>query len=360
MKTENEVIERYLKNIVPPECESPGHQGRLRAELLARVKRQQAGGMLRGHWKTAALVLGLLAAAAVAAEVAVQVYRFHFEGRVADGGYLFLAESPKGATMTVVGDYGKELDAAGLEQKGQDLDEVARLRQQNARQLVSVAEWTVNGQPQDRAFRYKYQLPGGRTELMNEGEWSSGSAQEQQQGAQQVEEARLQGRGEIIGVDDTELDGQVRRTLWRRYVLADGRVFDRAEGDPEAARPAKDLTAVQLIELFGLVSDKQGTSLARFEAAVHGRTFRFEKYAYRLADGTAVTYAEGQPPGRKVKLTKSDQVELSKLRQAGAGEPLAGYTAEIRGRMCLFKPMKYVLSDGTEVVWAEGQPMAAK
>ncbi len=73
-----------------------------------------------------------------------------------------------------------------------------------------------------------------------------------------------------------------------------------------------------------------------------------------------MTYAEGAPQGRKVKLTKPDQAELSKLRQAAAGEPLAEYRAEIQGETFRFKPVKYVLSDGTEVVWAEGRPMAAK
>ena len=163
MKTENQVVESFLKNIVPPECESAGHQGRLRAELLARVERRQAGGVLRGHWKTAVLVLGLLAIAAAAAEVAVQVYRYHFEGRgPIEGTYVFSTGPGESAML---GDGGKEWDAAGIEQKRKDLEEMALLRQQNARQLVSAEDTTVNGHPQGRMFTYKYQLSGGRTEI---------------------------------------------------------------------------------------------------------------------------------------------------------------------------------------------------
>ena len=90
------------------------------------------------------------------------------------------------------------------------------------------------------------------------------------------------------------------------------------------------------------------------------RRSAFEKSAYRLADGTAVTYAEGKPQGQKVELTAADWAELNKLRQAGAGEPMAEYTAEVNGQTVLFKPMKYVLSDGTEVVQAPGQPVAVR
>jgi len=255
---------------------------------------------------------------------------------------------------------GKELDAAGIEQKRKDLEEIALLRQQNARELLSVMDTTVNGHPQGRSFTYKYQLSGGRTEVVGDSEATSGSAQEQQQFEQQSEEARLQGRREITKVMDTELDGQVDRTLICRYVLADGRVGTGGEADPDVASPTKYLTHAQQIELLRLKSEKKGTSLGRFEAAVCGQTFTFEKYAYQLADGTAVTYAEGEPKGEKVDLTAADWAELNKLRQSAAGEPLAEYTAELNGQTLLFKPMRYVLSDGTEVVQAPAQPVAVR
>ena len=179
MKTENEGVERYLQNIILPECEAAGHQGRLRAELLARVERRQAGGVLPGRWKTAMLVLGLLAAAAAATEVAVQVHRYYFEGRSGDDVYVFSTAQvgyrtyvdPQGVSHrraiseSVMVGGGKELDAAGIEQKRKDLEEIALLRQQDARELLSVMDTTVNGHAQGRHFTYKYQLSGGRTEV---------------------------------------------------------------------------------------------------------------------------------------------------------------------------------------------------
>ena len=374
MKTENEGVETYLQNIVPPECESAGHQDRLRAELLARVERRQAGGVLRGPWKTAVLVLGLVAVAAAATEVAVQVHRYYFEGRSGNDVYVFSTAQvayrtyvdPQGVShqraiseSVMVG--GKELDAAGIEQKRKDLEEITLLRQQNTRrQLESVTDTTVNGHPLGRYFTYKYQLSGGRTETTAESAETSGSAQEQRQFEQQLEEARLQGRREVTKVTDTDLNGQVSRTLICRYKLADGRVATGDGVDPDLARPTKYLTHAQQIELLGLVRQKQGTSLGRFDAAVCGQTFTFEKSAYQLADGTAVTYAEGEPKGEKVDLEAADWAELNKLRQAGAGEPLVEYTDEVNGQTLRFKPVKYVLSDGTEVVWASGQPLAGR
>jgi len=368
MKTENEVVETYLQNIVPPECESAGHQGRLRAELLARVERRQAGGMLRGYWKTAVLVLGLLAIAAAATEVAVQVHHYYFGGHLGDRTYLFSTFDSQGVshpddagTMTVIGD-GKEWDAAQIEQKRKDLEEVALLRQKNAGQLVLVSDMTVNGHPLGRVFTYTYQLASGRTETAGEsyapGEPAPSPAQEQQQ----LEEAQRQGRREVIGVRDIERNGQVNRTLTCRYVLADGRVVIRGAFDPDSAPAAKVLTPPQQMELVRLVWAKQGTNLGRFEATVDGQTFTFEKCGYRLSDGTVVTDAEGEPQGPKVSLSAfdADTAEFAKLRQAGAGEPLAEYTAEISGRTFLFKPVKYVLSDGTEVVWAPAQPVPIK
>jgi hypothetical protein len=73
-----------------------------------------------------------------------------------------------------------------------------------------------------------------------------------------------------------------------------------------------------------------------------------------------VTCAEGHSQGQKVDLSRADWAKLRKLRQASAGEPLAEYTAEIQGQTSLFMPVRYVLSDSTEVLWAEGQPLVAK
>jgi len=83
-------------------------------------------------------------------------------------------------------------------------------------------------------------------------------------------------------------------------------------------------------------------------------------HAYQLADGTVVTRADGEPQGQKVSLTDADWAELNKLRQTGAGEPLAEYTDEVNGQTFLFKSKKYVLGDGTEVISAAGQPVVGR
>jgi len=376
MKTEDEVVETYLKGIVPPECESGGHRNRLRAELLACVERGQGGGVLRGKWKTAALLLGLVAVGAAATELAVQVHRYYFEGRASDGSYHFTTQpeiryqrtyvdaqgiSRTQAVTQVIGTSfsmdGKELDAAGIEQKREDLEEIDVLRQRNERELLTVSDMWVNGTPQMRVFSYRYQLADGRTETMNEGgpdfEQSLSPAQEQQ-----IEEARRQGQRDVTKVIETDLNGQTHRTLICRYVLTDGRAVIRGESDPDARAPAKFLTAEQQRELSRLVSLKQGQLVGQFEAALYGKMFTFAKYSFQLSDGTEVARSEGEPQGLKSDLTLADRAELRELRKTGAGEALAEYDAQVNGQWVRFKPVRYTLSDGTQVLQARGQPAA--
>ena len=80
---------------------------------------------------------------------------------------------------------------------------------------------------------------------------------------------------------------------------------------------------------------------------LYGKSITFAKDAFQLADGTVVTHSEGEPQGQKTDLTEADWVELRGLRKAGAGEVLGEYDAEINGKAFRFKPVRYVLSDGT-------------
>jgi hypothetical protein len=377
MKPEHDDVDMYLKGIVVPECDPGDHRSRLRAELLARVERGQAGTALRGKWKTVALILGLVAAGAAATELAIQVHRYYFEGRASDGSYHFTTQpeiryqgtyvdaqgiirtqAVTHVVSTTVSMDGKELDAAGIEQKRRDLEEIDALRQKNERQLLTVIDTQVNGKPQVRVFTYRYQLADGRNETMNENDLSSAesfSAAEAEQQERQIEEARLSGRRDVTRVVDTDLDGQIQRTLICSYVLADGREVTRGEGDPDLAPPARSLTPEQQRELSRLTSLKQGKLVGQFDAALYGKTFTFVKYSFRLPDGTEVTRSEGEPQGLKSYLTGADWTELRELRKTGAGQALAEYDAQVEGQWFRFKPVRYTLSDGTQVVQSRGQ-----
>ena len=62
MKSDNERIEAFLKGVVLPEYESDGHARQLRAQILSGLQARRAGKGTGRWWKTAALLLGLLAA----------------------------------------------------------------------------------------------------------------------------------------------------------------------------------------------------------------------------------------------------------------------------------------------------------
>ena len=73
---------------------------------------------------------------------------------------------------------------------------------------MGAQDTTVDGHPLGRMFIYEYQLSGGRIETTAESAETSGSAREQQQFEQQLEEARLQGRREVTKVIDTDLESK--------------------------------------------------------------------------------------------------------------------------------------------------------
>ena len=122
-------------------------------------------------WKTAALLLGLLGAAAVAAEIIIQVHHYYLEGKVRNG-LAYFTTTPENAGTNQVDSIGifvrGDLDAAGIEQKRKDLEEIDALRQRNARELFRVFDTEVNGKPLGRIFLYKYVLADGRTETFTE------------------------------------------------------------------------------------------------------------------------------------------------------------------------------------------------
>ena len=137
MKSENERVEEFLKGIVLPEYKSDGHARQLRAQILSGLQARRAGSGTAHRWKTAALLLGLLGAGALATEVIIQVRHYYFYGSAKDDFYYF-STTPENAGTNQVDSIGifvpGGLDAAGIEQKRKDLEEIDALRQRNARE----------------------------------------------------------------------------------------------------------------------------------------------------------------------------------------------------------------------------------
>jgi hypothetical protein len=348
MNSDNERIEDFLKGIVLPEYKSDGHERQLRAQILSRL---QAGRTRRGTgrwWKTAALLLALLGAAAVAAEVIIQVHHFYFQGRTKNDVNLF-STLPKKAggpfEMWMVGVEGKS-DTATIEQQRKDIEEVDVLRQRNARELFEVIDTQVKGNPPVRNFLFKYVLADGRPWIDCEG-YLEGDQQ-------QIARLRQRGQREILKITEMDVGVQREYMLICRYLLSDGRAVISFEGDPE--QPSQcPLTAVQEVELQQIGNDK-GKFLGSAQVQMLGRTVTFQRYSFTLPDGTIVIRSEAQLDPSKRALSVPQLIELNRLSAAHKGETLGTYEEDVMGKPFKFTPVKFMLSDGTEVIRSTGKP----
>jgi hypothetical protein len=313
-------------------------------------------------------VAALIGGGALAAAVGVRVYRYHFEGRGADGVYHFsgqqetLYESPESG-ISIAQKSGVSITSNDpnfdVEQTRKDLEEIAVLREKDARELIGVVETQVNGHFH-RTCRFKYTLSDGRTHTMGEGEPDSQAQRTPEQiekDHEEIAQLREQGKRELVGVMDTQIEGDLHRTCSYEYVLADGRTMSVGEGDPELPPPANPLGTEKIEEIWRLRRLKQGEYLGFSDREVQGRTFTFETYVLTLSDGTVVTHAVGGLKGLKTRLTEADWEEFRNLRDAGQGEDLGTEEKEVLGRVFSFKRQRYILSDGTEFIWSTGKPI---
>jgi hypothetical protein len=102
---------------------------------------------------------------------------------------------------------------------------------------------------------------------------------------------------------------------------------------------------------------RQGEFLGYHDRQVLGKVITFETYVFTLDDGTKVTHSVGEVKGKRINLTAADREELRKLREANRGEDLGTERSEMRGREFSFRKERFILSDGTEVIWAKGEPV---
>jgi len=78
-------------------------------------------------------------------------------------------------------------------------------------------------------------------------------------------------------------------------------------------------------------------------------------YRYELSDGRTIDQKEGGSEGAYA-LSEALWEEWLQLRKAGPGEDLGTYDETVEGRVFSFKREKYLLSDGTEIIWSVGTP----
>jgi hypothetical protein len=174
---------------------------------------------------------------------------------------------------------------------------------------------------------------------------------------QQILSLRQRGQREILRVVEEEFGGHRVRSFKCRYVLSDGRAVSLLETDPELPGPLP-LTTEQQMELAQLVyiDHEKGKFLGSAPVQMLGRTVTLQKYSFTLSDGTTVTQSEAQLDASKRELSAAQLSEVNRLAAAHQGETLAAYDENVMGKPFKFTRVKYVLSDGTEVIRSTGKP----
>jgi len=383
-----ENIERYLKGVVPPEHESHQHRQQLHREVLKEIERRQTMSVKAKNWKYAAVIAVVIGAGALATTVGLKVRKLYFKGREPDGTYIFqtkpeTVETEDGRTVTSMRTVGVTVapnETIDVEQKIKDLEEVELLRQQDTnRELVGVVETEVNGKLQPRTFSFKYTLSDGREIKIGEGDPDTQDRQNSLTKEQEDEVFSLLRADEYvtIGSEIKEVRGYMFNFKRNRFVLSDGteviRSFGRPIEDNQSVETTVDIDpkeADQILndkrEIANLRQQDKRKLIAVDELTANGELDRrVFVYQYQLSDGRTKDLREGDElntvRNKKLRgdevnfaLNKKQRQEWVQLKNADSGEDIGTYEQEVKDFMFIFKKQRFVLSDGTEVIWSYG------
>jgi len=103
-----------------------------------------------------------------------------------------------------------------------------------------------------------------------------------------------QGKGELVGANETEVNGTLQgRSLIFKYTLANGREVKTVDRDTEDSK--RSLTRAQKDEIMNLLQEMKFEDLEVKEEEVRGRVFVFDRMKFILSDGTEVIKSVGRP-----------------------------------------------------------------
>jgi len=111
------------------------------------------------------------------------------------------------------------------------------------------------------------------------------------------------------------------------------------------------------LEEMKILSQQGKKELLRVEEAMINGTadMRVHEYKYVLSDGRTKDMREGVKWGGGFDDEKRWQ-EWRQLKEAGPGKDLGTYEETVEDRVFSFKRERYVLGDGTEIIWSVGTP----
>jgi len=111
---------------------------------------------------------------------------------------------------------------------------------------------------------------------------------------EEIDRLRQQDIRRVKAVIDTEAGGSFRRSLLYEYTVSSGRTFCVGENDPDQ-KDGTHLTTAQMDELNQLTRTGKGQEAGTEEKQVKGRLFLFQRQRFVLSDGTEVIWSKGTP-----------------------------------------------------------------
>ena len=133
--------------------------------------------------------------------------------------------------------------------------------------------------------------------------------------------------------------------------LGEGFITTDANGARDVEQTRRDLEEMKTL------SQQGKKELLRVEETVMNGTveMRMHEYKYKLPDGRTEDMREAVKWGGGFDDEKRWQ-EWRQLKEAGPGKDLGTHEETVEGRVFSFTRARYVLSDGTEIIWSVGTP----
>ncbi len=141
----------------------------------------------------------------------------------------------------------------------------------------------------------------------------------------------------------------------RGYLLLseDGRIMTNVP-DSWADSPEHAIEVKKELDLLKQQDDRELVSVV--EKELNGRLIsRYFGFKYILSDGREIKSGD-RDPDFKERLTEAQNEELISLLRNDEFVTIGYEEKEFRGRMFTFERNRFVLSDGTEVIWSVGRP----
>jgi hypothetical protein len=131
----------------------------------------------------------------------------------------------------------------------------------------------------------------------------------------------------------------------------DGFTMMDANGVTDVEQARRDLEEMEIL------SQQGKKELLRVEETMMNGTveMRTHEYRYELSDGRTSDMREGVKWGGGFD-NKERWQEWRQLKEAGPGKDLGTYEETVDDRVFSFKRERYVLGDGTEIIWSVGTP----